>query len=444
MSIRRVGVLVRKDALVLRRSPLLLAAAVGFPVLVAVLVALVAGYAGTRPRVALVDEEGLPEVVRVGERRFGIQRAIAQAADEVELVRLDYAEARRELDTGRVVALVRVPDGFLADLQGMARSPQLELETTAGPFSGRVVRQVQAAVYTLNRRLQGAYIESNLDYIDLLLRGGSGSFLGRRFEVLGLERADALLRRAPQTREVTAVRGFVSTARLALAQTDEALRATADPIELVRRPERGRTWAFSAQVQAYALTLTVGLLVLLLAAGSLAAERDENVLGRLARGLARLGELVAAKVALAALVALALGLGLSVVFGIVVELADLQGGHPWELLSLVAAGLVLAGAALGALGALVAAVGRDVRTALLLAVALAFPLALLALVPSAALPVAGHAGDLFPVEHAVRFFSAALYDPSPWGEVAVESAWLAGLAVALAALARLSARRLLV
>jgi hypothetical protein len=46
---------------------------------------------------------------------------------------------------------------------------------------------------------------------------------------------------------------------------------------------------------------------LMLAAGSLAAERDVNVIGRLARGLGGLGDLVWAKVALAAAAALVLG-----------------------------------------------------------------------------------------------------------------------------------------
>ncbi len=444
MSARRVALLLEKDLRILRRSPLLLAAAVGYPLLVAVLVALVAGYASSKPRVALVDEEQLPPTVQLGDRTFAIERAIEQAGDEVRLVRLPYDEAQRQLETGRVVALVRVPEGFLDDLRGMVRSPTLELETSPSPFSSRVVREVQALVYTLNRRLQGAYIDSNLGYVSLLLRGGSGSFLGREFDVLGLERTDALLGRVPQSAEVREVRAFVDAARLALAQTDDALRATANPIELVRKPERGRTWAFSAQVQAYALTLTVGLLALLIATGSLAAEREENVVGRLARGLAGLSDVVAAKVALAALVALVLGLALTLALGIAVELGDVRGGQPWARVPLVAGGLVLAGAALGGLGALIAGVGREARTALLAAVALALPLAFLAVVPSDVLPVAGSIGDLFPVEHAVRFFSSALYDADPWREVAVEATWLLAIAAALTGLARLAARRLLV
>jgi ABC-2 type transport system permease protein len=444
VSARRVALLLGKDLRVLRRSPLLLAAALAYPVVVAVLVALVAAYAGTKPRVALVDEAGLPPVVRLGERDFRIEQAIDRAGEEVRIVRLKYGEARRQLDTGRVVALVRVPHGFLADLRAMVRSPELQLETSPSPFSSRVVREVQAFVYSLNRRLQEAYIDSNLRYVELLERGGSGQFLGRDFHVLGLERAGRLLERGPQTPEIRRVREFVSTAGLALEQTGSALRATANPIELVRLPERGRTWAFSAQVQAFGLTLTVGLLALLLAAGSLAAERDENVIARLARGPARLGELVAAKIVLAAVVALSLGVLLALAFGVAVETAEIRGGQPWARLPLVAAGLVLAGGALGALGVLVAAVGREARTALLGAVALALPLAFLAVVPSDAVPVAGAIGALFPVEHAVRFFSSALYDASPWGTLAKETAWLVGIALVLGALARLTARRLLV
>src|SRR5262249_57410576 len=113
-----------------------------------------------------------------------------------------------------------------------------------------------------------------------------------------------------------------------LARTGDALRATAHPIEIARVKGRGRTWALSADVQAYALGLTITFLALVLAAGSLAAERDENVVGRLARGLVSLGELVWAHVLLAALVALALGLGVSLVFGTIIRIGAVPRGEP--------------------------------------------------------------------------------------------------------------------
>jgi len=394
--VRRPALLLRKDLRILRRSPLLLAAAVGYPLVVAVLVALVGAYAGTKPRVALVDEAGLPPSVQIGNRVFRIKPALDRAGREVHIVRLTNREARHQLDTGRVIAIVRIPHGFVSDLRAMVRSPRLELETSPSPFSGRIVREVQAFVYALNQELQGAYIGSNLEYVNLLQHGGKGTFLGREFDVLGLGRTDRLLATEPQTPTVIKVRRFVRAARLALAQTGDALRATANPVALVRVPEHGRTWAFSAQVQAYALTLTVGLLALLLAAGSLAAERDENVIGRLPSSL---GELLTAKVALGAVVAAVLGTAMALAFGVVVETAGVRGGEPWSRVPLVAIGLVLAGASLGA---------------------------------------------LFPVEHALRFFSAALYDVSPWRTLAVEAVWLVAITAALSGLARLAARRLLV
>src|SRR6185437_14293244 len=114
--------------------------------------------------------------------------------------------------------------------------------------------------------------------------------------------------------------------------------------------EDSRSSLLSAQVQSYALALTITFLALLLAAGAIASERDENAIGRLRRGLVSMGELVCAKVALAALLALALGLVIAIVFGLIVQVGGVVGGEPWQRLPLLAVGLLVAGAALGAVG----------------------------------------------------------------------------------------------
>lgn len=432
-----------KDLRVLRRSPLLLAVLLAYPLLIAGLVGLVAQYANAKPRVALVDLDGLPDQVEVGGQTFQVNRTIDRVAQEVDLVRLDADEAERQLDTGRVVAVVTVPPGFVSELRAMARSPQLELETTRGGLAPRVTQQVQALVYQLNRELQDAYIDANLEYVDLILEGGDGDFGGQQFDVLGLEETERLLDELPPGPRLDAIRDFVDTAQVALAQTDDALTATANPIELVEAPERGRTWALSAQVQAYALALVTTLLALLLAAGALAAERDENVVGRLARGLVSLGQLVAAKAALAALVSLLLGTAIAVGFGLAVELGDVEGGEPWSRVPLLAAGVALAGACAGALGALVGALAREARTASLVAVLVVLPIVFLGLVPREVAPAAGWLSDALPYAHAVRLFAASLYDVDPWRTVLVEAAWLAALTLVFGLGARAAARRLL-
>src|SRR4051812_45907682 len=351
---KRVALLLRKDLLILRRSPVLLGLLIAYPLLIALLVGLVAGYANSKPRVALVDEDGLPRIVTVGGHEFDVDKTIKRVSKDVALVRLSAAAARREFRSGKVVAVLTVPEGFVSTLQGMVTSPKLEVQTARGIISSRVDEQVQALVFGLNRQLQTAYINTDLGYVRLILQGGKGSFLGREFTVLGLANAERLLRRQPGPR-AQRLREFIGDARLALAQTGNALRATAHPIELRHVESRGRTWALSADVQAYALGLTITFLALVLAAGSLAAERDENVVGRLARGLVTLGELVWAKVLLAALVALALGLGVSLLFGVIIQVGNVTGGEPWGRVPLLAVGLLLAGAAPRAGGALLGA-----------------------------------------------------------------------------------------
>jgi ABC-2 type transport system permease protein len=438
------ALVLQKDLRVLWRSPILLGALLAYPLVIAVLVGLVAGYATSKPRIALVDEDGLPAKVELGGRVFHIDRTIERVSRNVRLVRLSPEEAARQLHTGKVVATVTVPPGFIADLKGMVRSPRLVLETTKGGITPRVTQQVQALVYSLNRQLQGAFISTNLQYVDLILHGGSGTFLGRRFDVLGLDRSQQLLGELPRGKRLDALRDFVGDARLALAQTDDAIRATANPIQLVEAPERGRTWALSAQVQAYALGLTITFLALVLAAGALAAEHDENVIGRLARGLVGFGELLWAKVALAATVALLVGCGIALAFGTIVTIGGVTGGEPWGRLPLLAVGVILAGASLGALGTVIGALAREARTASLVALLVVMPIVFLGLVPREVIPTAGYLSDALPFAHAVRFFSAALYDADPWGVVAREAVWLVGLMLLFWAAARGAVRRLLV
>jgi ABC-2 type transport system permease protein len=443
VRVNQIWLVLRKDVLVLRRSPLLFAILIAYPLVISLLVGLVASYSNSKPRVALVDEDHLPPTVVIGGKRFHVDRTIKEVSKNVKLVRLSPDAAQRQLREGKVVAVVTVPAGFISTLEGMAESPKLELQRSRGTISSRVDQQVQALVYSLNRQLQRAYIGTNLGYVNLILHGGSGNFLGRQFDVIGLERAEQVLRRMPQTPDVRKLEDFIHDARLALANTGGALKATAHPIQLVNAPSRGRTWALSAEVQAYAIALTITFLTLMVAAGSLAAERDENVIGRLARGLVGLGHLVWAKVALAAVLAVGLGAAIALAFGVIIDIGGVTGGEPWQRLPLLVIGLLLAGASLGALGALLGALAREARSASLVALLVVLPIVFLGLIPAEVVPPAGWVSSALPFTHAVQFFSSALFDLRPWGEVARQAAWLVALGALFGGLAQLGARRLL-
>jgi ABC-2 type transport system permease protein len=427
---------------VLRRSPLLLGALLAYPIVIAVLVGLVAGYASAKPRVAFVDEDGLPPVVSVAGHGFHIQAVFDQVANEVTLVPMDADEAERELASGKVVASITVPPGFLAQLMTTVSSPHLVLRTNGDGLAPRVTQQMQSLVYQLNGKLQAGFIAANLEYARLILHGGDASFLGRKIDVLGLDEMDSELNALPQNERVARIREFTRVARLALAQTGRALGAIANPIELEQPKAKGRTWVLSATVQSYGIALTVTFLALLLAAGATAAEKDEGTIGRLRRGLISFGALVWAKVALAAVVGLALGGAIALVFGIVIEVGGVTGGEPWSRLPLLLVGVALAAGVVGAIGALLGVLARESRTASLLAVLVVLPVVFLGLVPRGAVSAAWWISQALPFSHAVRLFSAALYDTSPWGAVGIEAAWLLGIGAVFGGLARIGMRRL--
>lgn len=443
-----VRLLLGKDLRVLRRSPALLAALILYPLLVALLVGLVVRFASDQPRVAFVDLDSLPEELTIAGERFDVQGVIDQVNDKAELVPMSEEEAERQLETGEAVAAIVVPRGFASKLRGMVESPELVLRTGRGGLAERFELQTEALVYRLNRLLQEAYISANLRYVQLLVEGGEADFLGEEFDVVGLDEAARILATL-ETRtddpdalaEIEVLETFVSEARLALEQTDETLSATANPIELRIDSAAGRTWLLGAQLQANALALTLAFVCVLLAAGAIAAERDENVVGRLVRGLVRLGELVAVKVLLGAVVALALGLVLALVFGVAAEVGGVEGGQPWARFPLLALGLALAGAAFGAFGVLLGVLARESRTAVLVAFLVTLPLVLLGIVPEGTVEAAGWISAAFPFAHAVDFFEAALFDLDPWRAVGAETLWLLGLTAAFATAARMGVRR---
>ena len=161
-----------KDLLVLRRSPALLGVLLAYPLVIALLIGLTAAYANAKPRVALVDLDGIPARVTVAGQSFDVDGLIGDVAKNVEIVRMSEDQAARQLRSGRVAAVVTVPKGFVAELKGLVSSPHLTLATGTGGITPRVRQQMQALVYNLNRKLQSAFIQADLQYVNLLLHGG--------------------------------------------------------------------------------------------------------------------------------------------------------------------------------------------------------------------------------------------------------------------------------
>ena len=309
---------------------------------------------------------------------------------------------------------------------------------------------MRALVYGVNLELQQAYIDANLGYVKLLQEGGSGT--GRAVAADGA-RARRAEQRARGARAVARPRGrgparraarFVRQVDGAVGQVGEFLRATANPVELTTEARRAGPWVLSAQVQAYALALALAFVAVILGAAALTAEREERMIGRLARGLVgarharrREDRVRRARRHAGRRSCWRSGSASSSRSG------GVSGGEPWSRLPLLVPGLVLASAAFGALGVLVGALARDAGTAMLLALLVGLPVALAGVIPAGAFAFAGWLRAAVPFGHAVDLATSALYDPDPWGSVLRQSLWLVALTLVFGGLARVASRRLL-
>ena len=177
-------------------------------------------------------------------------------------------------------------------------------------------------------------------------------------------------------------------------------------------------------------------ITLLLAAGTLALEREENVFLRLVRGLVSPTGLLLEKAALAAVCSLAVCLLMLAGLGLFVDL-------DWGRVPLWALALAVGALAFAALGLAIGALTREVRAASLLAIMMSLPLTFLALVPSGAVAPALYdviqvISALFPFKPALDALDAALNDS---GDLVVPLLHLAALFAAFGALSRLALRR---
>jgi ABC-2 type transport system permease protein len=446
--------LLRKDLQILRRSPALL----GMLVLYTVVIGLPVGYGisapPSKPRVAFLNEVSPTDTtVLVGSERLDVTQYADDLFAAIEPVPVSSRrEAEAAVKDGDALAALIVPEDVTRRLQdavgltGSGDPPTLEvLYAAESPLKRRHVETtIDARLADANRALSRRITEVAARYIDLLLRGGRLDILGREIEALGLQRSARILTGIertlpagdPRRAELARVRRFAEVAIANLDLSDEVLGAVGTPIAVRSRTVAGSS---SSTLDRFALaaatTVALMLVALLLGAGMLALEREEHALGRLVRGLVSRGALVAEKVALAALCALAVGAGL---LGLLALFDDVPLGRVGQGLGVLA----LAAPAFAALGVLIGAVTRDVRAASLLAFLLALPVAALALVPSGAVAAGAYdvvraVSALAPFRPALEGLDAALSGGGPGRDLA----HLLALALAYGGLARLALGR---
>ena len=236
----RVIDLLRKDLLVLRRSPLLLGDAGSLPAARRAARRRSSPATRTRSRASPSSTRtGCRPQVKVAGRSFDVRDRSSESATEVDLVPMSRggggAPARDR--PGR-----RLGDraGGLRGRPGRRCAARSSCSSAAAAGWRRIVTQRDAGARLQPQPRAPGRLHRGQPQVRRpdRARAGSGNFLGRDFDVLGLRRTDELLSQVPPDPRIDEVRQFVATAGLALTQTGSALRATAhaDPAARGARP----------------------------------------------------------------------------------------------------------------------------------------------------------------------------------------------------------------
>jgi ABC-type transport system involved in cytochrome c biogenesis permease component len=445
--------LLLKDLQILRRSPLLVALLVIYPVVIAVLFGLALSGGPEKPRVAFANlvAPGDNEF-RVGGRTLDVTDYASRLFESIEPVRVNSREeAIAKVRSGDVLGALVIPEDATERLRAMiglggGTPPTVEVFYNAeDPVKRRFVEStIEARLAEANKALSDTVLRTAAGYIDVIVRGGEVSLpIVGSINILGLERARAIIggvasglpRDSSDRVALEEVERFAGLAAENLDVSKPILGSIGSPVRIKKTIVEGNKTPLDAFAVAVAVAVSLMFVTVLLAAGLLALEREEQAFGRLVRGLVSRSALLAEKVVLSALCAVAVTL--LMLFGLAAFV-----GLDWSRIPAWLAALV--GGALGfaAMGVAIGGLTREVRAASLLAFLLALPIVFLALVPSGSVSPAlydtvNFVSGLFPFKPALRALDGAING----GELLLPIVHLLGLAAGFSVLARIALRR---
>ena len=440
--------LLAKDLRILRRSPLLVGLLVVYPIVIALLIGFALSRGPDKPRVAFVDLVPTDQrTFTLGKQHVDTGQYVKQLFQAIHPIPVPTrAAAIAKVRSGDALAALIVPADITQRLASGFESADVEVIYNGDALKQSFVEstinaKLAEANAALSDRLRGIAAQE----VDLLLRGGSIQLLGQTFQILGLEAGKRIIdtvvaqlpARSAQRARLLPLQRFAGLAVANLGASKQVLSTVAQPIHVRSTLVNGRRTPLDTYAVAIAVTVSLLFVGVLLAAGTLALEREEHTFARLVRGLVSRSGLLASKIVLAAVCAFAVGLLMLCGIGAFVHLDWSRFG--WWVLA-------LAGGAFGfaTLGVAIGGLAREVRAASLLAFLLSLPIVFLALVPSGAVTGALYdairvVSALLPFKAALEAVDAALNDSQPGIWVALGH--LAAVVAGLGALARLALRR---
>lgn len=449
--------LLNKDLLILRRSRVLVAVLVVYPVVIALLIGLALSRSPGKPKVAIVDLAPPGATVELGGSKVEVGRYYSQLFSEVQPIKVKTrAQAVKKVRSGEAIAAVVIPANIAAKLSSVLSQGQLEVIYNGDALQQSLAQsKIQAAVAQANLEISLQIRKLASRGISLLLQGGDLSQLGiNQKRLLGLEQLpkvlSGIIARVPGGRdrqELQRIRELADFAAGNLNLSRNVLATIGQPVQVRSALVHGRRTPLDTFAVVVAVSISLMFVCVLLAAGGIALEREDNTLARLIRDppgaggsggslITREG-LVTEKLLLAGACSLLLAFAMLAGIGAFVTL-------DWSRIGLWLLALAAGALAFGALGVAIGALAREVRAASLLAFLLALPLAFLALVPAGAVApgiydVIRVVSVVFPFKAALQALDAAVNGAEP--AIAGSLAHLLALTLLFGMLARIGLRK---
>ncbi len=333
--------LLRKDVLILARSRLLVALLIAYPVGIALLIGFAISRSPSRPRVAIVDETPPGQTVEIGSQRVNVHQYAEHLFSQVQPVSVrSRAQAVAKVKSAQVLAAVVIPPDIATRLSSGTIQAQLELIYNGNALVQSLVQsQLRSALAQANLGFSEQIQQAAAAAIDVLLRGGNLGALGAPTNLIGLSSIPALLQHVlaheppgPDRAALERVAAFADFAAKNLKLSKNVLSTVGQPIRIHSVLLHGRRTPLDTFAVVVAVTISLMFVCMLLAAGGVALEREEQALARLVRGLVSRETLLAEKGSLAA------------ACGFVVALAMLAGVGAFVTLQWSRAGLCARGA----------------------------------------------------------------------------------------------------
>ena len=299
----------------MRRSPLLTALLIVYPIVIAVLIGFALSRGPDKPRVAFLNEVPTDTPFEIGGEDFDLVGARSELCSRIECVRVESEEEARDLvESGEVLGALILPADLIDDLQSLGGldpggADRPGPRQRGGPGQGEPRRRPDhlAAVggepADLPEGLRG------LDELPADPPRGRRLLVPRRrpHRCSGSRPSEEILQRRPRRAAARTARRVDGPRRgdpLQPARRREPrrrrrparLRLAADQVE--KEVVSGDAPSLDTFAISVAATITLMFVTVLLVAGSLALEREENAFARLTRGLVGKSALLAEKVLL--------------------------------------------------------------------------------------------------------------------------------------------------